>query len=166
MLVALEVPAALAGVDDVIVRRAAPDDVPRIVELLASDAIAAGRGDVDDGLADYRDAFDAIAADDGNEVIVADSRGTIVATLQLTRIPGMSRRGTTRLLIESVRVANDARGAGVGGALLRWVCDVAAPAVDATLVQLTSDARRGDAIRFYERAGFVASHVGLKRDVG
>ena len=31
------------------------------------------------------------------------------------------------------------------------------------LVQLTSDKRRADAIRFYESLGFEASHEGLKR---
>lgn len=31
------------------------------------------------------------------------------------------------------------------------------------LVQLTTDKVRADALRFYERLGFVASHEGLKR---
>jgi hypothetical protein len=30
------------------------------------------------------------------------------------------------------------------------------------LVELTSDKRRTDAIRFYERLGFTASHEGMK----
>lgn len=109
--------------------------------------------------------FDAIAADAANDVVVVERRGTIIGTVQLTRTPGMTRRGATRLTVESVRVAEEARGAGVGSALLAWVGDVAAPAVGASLLQLTSDARRSDAIRWYERAGFTASHIGLKRDV-
>lgn len=36
----------------------------------------------------------------------------------------------------------------------------------ATLVQLTSDKRRGDAHRFYERLGYVASHEGFKLELG
>jgi hypothetical protein len=32
-------------------------------------------------------------------------------------------------------------------------------------VQLTTDRRRADAHRFYERLGFVASHVGMKLDL-
>lgn len=165
MIAALPLPATLEGVDGVVVRRAVPADVPRIAELLAADAIAAGRGDADDDLADYRAAFAAIAADASSDVVVVEHERIVVATLQLTRTPGMSRRGATRLTLESVRVADDARGSGIGSALLRWAIDVAAKEVDADLVQLTSDARRADAIRFSERAGFTASHVGLKRDV-
>ena len=33
----------------------------------------------------------------------------------------------------------------------------------ATRIQLTSDRRRDDAHRFYERLGYVASHVGMKK---
>lgn len=166
MIAALDLPTALPGVDAAIVRRATSEDVPRIVELLANDAIALGRGDAADGDLDaYRVGFDAIAADAANDVVVVERRGTIIGTVQLTRTPGMTRRGATRLTVESVRVAEEARGAGVGSALLAWVGDVAAPAVGASLLQLTSDARRSDAIRWYERAGFTASHIGLKRDV-
>jgi GNAT superfamily N-acetyltransferase len=34
------------------------------------------------------------------------------------------------------------------------------------LVQLTTDQRRADAHRFYERLGFVASHLGMKLALG
>lgn len=54
------------------------------------------------------------------------------------------------------------RSSGIGGAMMRWVADAAAPALDATLVQLTSDAARVDAHRFYERLGYARSHVGFK----
>ena len=88
----------------------------------------------------------------------------MLGTIQLTRIPGMARRGVTRPLIEadSVRVHGDARSSGIGSAMIRRVRDVAAEALDAGLVQLTSDVVRTDAHRFYERLGFVASHVGSK----
>ena len=45
--------------------------------------------------------------------------------------------------------------------MIRWAVD-AAPTFGAQLVQLTSDAARVDAHRFYERLGFTASHVGSK----
>ncbi|MET0853676.1 MAG: GNAT family N-acetyltransferase, partial [Microterricola sp.] len=88
-----------------------------------------------------------------------------IATMQLTRIPGMARRGSTRLLIEAVRVNSALRSSGIGGAMMRWVTDTAAPALGSRLVQLTSDAARTDAHRFYERLGFVGSHVGFKYPV-
>lgn len=168
MIVDLVLPAPLPGVARAAsVRRATRDDLVRVVELVASDAIARGRGDADDGdLAEYRAAFDAIAADPSNELVVVDTADGIVGTMQLTRIPGLSRRGSTRLQVEAVRIAAEARGTGLGSAMLAWASDVAAVEVGADLVQLTSDARRGDALRFYERAGFTASHVGFKRDAG
>lgn len=99
----------------------------------------------------------------GNDLIVAvDAKGDVVGTLQLTVIPGMARQGATRLLVEAVRVSSTRRSAGIGGALMEWVMHVAAPALGVGLVQLTSDAARVDAHRFYTRLGFVDSHVGFK----
>lgn len=91
-----------------------------------------------------------------------DHAGEPIATMQLTRIPGLTRRGATRLLIEAVRVSSAHRSSGIGSAMMTWVVEVAAPAAGATLVQLTSDAARVDAHRFYERLGFVGSHRGFK----
>ncbi|WP_308471570.1 GNAT family N-acetyltransferase [Pseudoclavibacter sp. Z016] len=85
-----------------------------------------------------------------------------VGTLQLTLIPGMARRGAWRLQIEAVRVATHHRSSGIGTALMNWTVRVAAPALGATLVQLTSDRARADAHRFYERLGFRPSHTGFK----
>lgn len=158
--------AAAAG--DVAVRRARSDDLRALIRLLADDPISAGRGDVanEEDEPAYAAALDRIIGDPSNELIVAvDPAGAIVATLQLTVIPGMSRRGTTRLLVEAVRVARDQRSAGIGGALMRWVVERAAIELGASLVQLTSDAARADAHRFYRRLGFVDSHVGFKFQV-
>jgi GNAT superfamily N-acetyltransferase len=60
-----------------------------------------------------------------------------------------------------VRIADGLRGLGLGSAMIRWAIDDAR-ARGAALVQLTSDARRTDARRFYDRLGFEASHVGFK----
>ena len=43
----------------------------------------------------------------------------------------------------------------------RWVTDVASRDFESDLVQLTSDAARSDAHRFYECLGFTGSHVGF-----
>ncbi len=87
--------------------------------------------------------------------------GRIVGTLQLTVIAGLSLRGTTRGLIEGVRIHADERGGGLGTQLIEWAIDEARKQ-DCQLVQLTSNASRADARRFYERLGFTASHVGFK----
>ena len=84
--------------------------------------------------------------------------------MQLTVIPGLARVGASPLQIEAVRVRSDLRGQGIGATMIRWAVEQA-PALGTTLVQLTSDAARTDAHRFYERLGFAASHVGFKRSV-
>ena len=158
----------------VVIRRATLDDLGTVLRLLTDDPISAARDGASaasgasgtfgrEALLAHSEAFRQIAADPGNDLVVAeDADGVVVGTLQLTLIPGLSRRGSARLLVESVRVASEQRSAGVGTALMRWVTDQAAPALAVSLVQLTSDAARVDAHRFYVRLGFVASHVGFK----
>ncbi|KQM82496.1 GNAT family N-acetyltransferase [Agromyces sp. Leaf222] len=166
MLTSLDLPAALdARLGTVELRRATVADLDSLMALLSDDPISASRGDVasaDDAPA-YAGALEEILGDPGNDLlVVVDPEGRLVGTMQLTRIPGMARRGSTRLLVEAVRVRSDLRSSGIGGAMMRWVMEVAAPELGSSLVQLTSDAARVDAHRFYERLGFAASHVGFK----
>lgn len=149
----------------VVLRRAEMTDLRVLMSLLADDPISATRGDVADLLDEpvYRDGLARTLANNSNEIVVAvDENGLVIGTLQLTLIPGLARRGSVRLLIEAVRVGSQNRSAGVGGALMRWVTETAAPELGATLVQLTSDAARVDAHRFYKRLGFTDSHIGFK----
>lgn len=143
------------------VRRAVRADVPAIVGLIAADQIGAAR----DGGADLEPYERAFATIDGDPaqllVVVTEPGGEVVATLQLTVIPGLARRGSLRGQIEAVRVRADLRGRGLGQALLTWAIDEARRR-GCTLIQLTSDKRRADALRFYDRLGFTASHEGLK----
>jgi GNAT superfamily N-acetyltransferase len=148
-----------AGEARAVLREARREDVPEIVALLADDAIGAGReGPADDA---YYAAFDLIAADRRNQVLVAEAAGRVVGTLQLTMIPGLSRHGMLRAQIEGVRVADGQRGQGLGRRMIEHAIDLAREA-GCGLVQLTSDKRRPDAVRFYQSLGFTASHEGLK----
>ncbi|GAB3880790.1 GNAT family N-acetyltransferase [Terrabacter terrigena] len=142
------------------IRRAMRGDVPAIVAMLADDPLGAGREDPADTQT-YHAAYDRVVADPGQHLVVAERDGTVVGTLQLTVIPGLSRRGATRTIIEAVRVADGERGSGLGTELVTWAVEESRR-LGATLVQLTSDASRTDARRFYERLGFEASHVGFK----
>lgn len=142
-------------------RTAERQDIPAIVALLADDGLGRGREDQAD-LTPYHAAFDAMSAQPGNEYVLAvDADGQILGCLQYTLIAGLSRGGTTRAQIEGVRVNSAARGQGIGEKLFRHAIERAA-ADGATLLQLTSDLQRSDAIRFYERLGFVHSHAGMK----
>lgn len=145
------------------IRRATPDDVPAIVGLLNDDEIGATREVAPDGdLAPYRAAFRAIDADPGQLLVVAvGPDGDLAATLQLTFIPGMARKGALRAQIEGVRVGSGYRGQRLGEAMMTWA-SAEARRRGCHMVQLTSDKRRTDAHRFYDRLGFTASHVGYK----
>jgi ribosomal protein S18 acetylase RimI-like enzyme len=143
-----------------IIREAVAADVDAIVALLADDAL--GRTREAPGDPAYGRAFAAIAAQGGNVILVAEEAGALIGCLQLTFIPGLSHRGRTRAQIEGVRVAAAARGRGVGQRLIEAALNRARDA-GCGLAQLTSDVRRTDARRFYERLGFEASHVGMKR---
>ncbi|WNY32991.1 GNAT family N-acetyltransferase [Curtobacterium flaccumfaciens] len=150
---------------EVTLRNATEADLDALMALLSDDPISAARGDVaaPEDRPQYADSLRSIVDDPANALLVAeDADGRLVGTLQLTRIPGMARRGATRLLVEAVRVSSALRSGGIGSALMRWVTDVAAPELGTPLVQLTSDAARTDAHRFYERLGFTGSHVGFK----
>jgi GNAT superfamily N-acetyltransferase len=166
VLAPLVLPVPLAArVAGVVLRRATSADLDPLMALLADDPVSASRGDrADPADTDlYRDALVRILADPANDLLIStDAVGALVGTLQLTLIPGMARRGSSRLQVEAVRVRSDMRSSGIGGAMMRWVADAAAPALDASLVQLTSDAARVDAHRFYERLGYARSHVGFK----
>ncbi|MDH6135891.1 GNAT superfamily N-acetyltransferase [Kitasatospora sp. MAA4] len=146
--------------NDLVIRPATPQDIPAIVAMLAADSLGVGRESPDD-LTPYYEAFERMAADPNQHPTVAVRDGRVVGTLQLSVIHGLSRRGATRTVIEAVRVHADERGNGLGSRLIEWAI-AESRSLGANLVQLTSDASRADAHRFYERLGFTGSHVGFK----
>ncbi|MET9112791.1 GNAT family N-acetyltransferase [Streptomyces longwoodensis] len=145
---------------DLEIRPAVADDVPAIVAMLADDPLGAQRESPDD-LAPYVAALERLSSDPNQRLVVAVREGRVVGTLQLTLVPGLSRRGATRSIIEGVRVHADERGSGLGTRFIQWAIEESR-AAGCQLVQLTSDRSRTDAHRFYERLGFEASHVGFK----
>ncbi|MFB6812942.1 GNAT family N-acetyltransferase [Streptomyces sp. NPDC056347] len=145
---------------DLDIRPAAPDDIPAIVAMLADDPLGAQRESPDD-LDPYLAAFRRLADDPNQQLVVAVREGRVVGTLQLSLIPGLSRRGASRTIIEAVRVHAEERGSGLGTLMIEWAV-AESRRLGCQLVQLTSDATRTDAHRFYERLGFTPSHVGFK----
>ncbi|MEU4043341.1 GNAT family N-acetyltransferase [Streptomyces antibioticus] len=145
---------------DLEIRPATTEDVPAIVALLADDPLGARRESPDD-LTPYLTALERIGADPNQRLVVAVREGRVVGTLQLTIVPGLSRRGATRSIIEGVRVHADERGSGLGTRFIEWAIEESRRE-NCQLVQLTSDSTRTDAHRFYERLGFEATHLGFK----
>lgn len=141
-------------------RPATRDDVPAIVVLLAADQLATpadSPGDLDP----YLEAFRAIDRDPAHLLLVAEADGRVMATMQLSFLPGIARRGAWRAEIEGVRVDAAYRGQGIGAAMIRWSTEEAGRR-GCTQVQLTTNKQRSDAHRFYARLGFVNSHEGFK----
>lgn len=146
----------------VAIRAARVDDLPTIVALLAQDDIGAQHEMVTDPLpASYHAAFEEIDRDPAHLLVVAESHGRVVGTLQVTFLQYLTHGGGLRAQIEAVRVVQDVRGSGLGRILLGWVVDEARQR-NAHVVQLTTDARRDRAQRFYESLGFRPTHVGMK----
>jgi GNAT superfamily N-acetyltransferase len=143
-------------------RPATRTDVPSVVALLADDSLGATRETADP--APYLAAFDAMAAEAANHLIVAEDHGRIVATYQITYISGLSLRAARRAQVESVRVAADLRGRGIGAALMADAMS-RAHAAGCSLMQLTTNKTRTRAHAFYDGLGFTASHIGYKRDL-
>lgn len=144
-------------------RKAKLEDVPTIVEMLADDALGAARERFQEPLPRvYIDAFQKINKDSNQELIVVENeKGNIIGTLQLSFLQYLTYQGGIRAQIEAVRIHKDFRGKGLGEQFFLWAIE-RAKEKGAHVLQLTSDKKRPDAIRFYEKLGFEASHEGMK----
>lgn len=143
-------------------RDALPGDLPFIIALIVEDSVIATGDDPADALnPEYRNALAAIDADPNQEMVVVEEHGVPVGCFQLSYLPGLMRRGMWRGQIEVVHVAATHRNRGIGSAMMAWALD-RCRSRGCALVQLTSNRKRADAHRFYERLGFLRSHEGFK----
>jgi ribosomal protein S18 acetylase RimI-like enzyme len=144
------------------IRRARRSDVGVIVAMLADDPLGSARERIEDPLpSSYYAAFETLERDSNIRLVVAlDGAGAVVGCLQLCILPGLSSQGASRALIEDVRVASHCRGRGIGEQLMQWAI-AEARARSCKLVELFTHNSRTDAQRFYQRLGFLPSHVGM-----
>ena len=143
-------------------RNATETDISDLVNLLADDDLGVKREDISIPLnQSYIDAFYSIEKDPNNELTVVECNGDLVGMLQLTFIPYLTHTGSWRCLIEGVRIIKNYRGQGFGTEFIRWAIKRATEK-NCSIVQLTSDKQRPDALRFYESLGFQATHEGFK----
>lgn len=137
-------------------------DLDQIVEMLANDPLGSQRERYEQPLPEgYQQAFAAIDTDPNNELIVACVNGEVVGVQQITFTPYLTHQGSWRATIEGVRISASVRGKGIGSEMIRWAIQRAKER-GCHLVQLTTDKKRTDALRFYEQLGFEATHEGLK----
>lgn len=144
-------------------RKAIKEDIPKLVEMIADDALGQTRENFQDPLPSvYYEAFQKIDSDPNQELIVIqESDGSIIGTLQLSFIQYLTYQGGIRAQIEAVRIHKDKRGEGLGETLFKWAIERAKDR-NAHLIQLTTDKKRPEALKFYEKLGFKASHEGMK----
>lgn len=144
-------------------RKAAKSDVIDIVRMIADDELGKTRENFQIPLpVEYVLAFEKINSDKNQELIVVeDDSSEIIRTLQLSFIQYLTYRGGIRSQIEAVRIRKDKRGLGIGKIMFEWAIRRAKER-KAHLLQLTTDKKRPEAIKFYENLGFKASHQGMK----
>ncbi|AWX43112.1 hypothetical protein HME9304_00099 [Flagellimonas maritima] len=145
------------------VRRAKRQDVIAIVKMIANDKLGKLREDYQDPLPNtYYLAFDNINSDPNQELVVLENENKeVIGTLQLSFIQYLTYRGGIRAQIEAVRIHENYRGKGIGKILFKWAIERSREN-KAHVVQLTTDKKRPDALKFYKSLGFEPSHEGMK----
>ena len=148
--------------DGIIIRRARESDLSQLIAMFAADDVG-GHGDTTDADAydDYLRAFHMIDASQNEQLFVAERDGDVVGTFQILFNRTLTGRGSLSMIIEAVQTRPDMRGQGIGAQMIGYAIEEAKRR-DCRLVQLTSNAARTDAHRFYERLGFAKSHAGFK----
>ncbi|TYS16989.1 GNAT family N-acetyltransferase [Rossellomorea vietnamensis] len=143
-------------------REAREQDVDTIVKMLSDDILGSTRERYEHPLPDsYIQAFRAIDKDPNNELIVACLEGEVIGVLQITFTPYLTHQGGWRATIEGVRTSSRVRGLGAGTEMMEWAIQRAEER-NCHLLQLTTDKQRPEALRFYEKIGFEATHEGMK----
>jgi ribosomal protein S18 acetylase RimI-like enzyme len=144
-------------------RKASKNDISAIVAMIADDKLGKTRENFQNPLPiEYLNAFENINADKNQELIVVENEALeIIGTLQLSFIQYLTYRGGIRAQIEAVRIRKDQRNIGLGKKMMTWAINRAQER-KAHLLQLTTDKKRPEAIKFYENLGFKATHEGMK----
>jgi GNAT superfamily N-acetyltransferase len=151
-----------------VIREAQEADLQRVVELLTLGPVPGGPPSTEDpaDLGPYRAALRDIVGS-GGAVLVAQlaqpppSGAAVVGVCQLIVFRHLQAHGGLCAEVESVHVHPEHRSGGVGAALIGEAV-ARARALGCYRVQLTSNAGRPDAHRFYERLGLRPTHVGFK----
>jgi GNAT superfamily N-acetyltransferase len=148
--------------NELIFRLAIQNDLPAIVKMLASDDLGSSREQLEGPLDDqYVTAFSKILNDSNSQLIVATIHDEVIGVLQLNFITFLTYKGSTRALIEGVRICENHRSKGFGRKMFEYAISKAKEQ-NCHMVQLTTNKSRKDALKFYESIGFIASHEGMK----
>ena len=143
-------------------RKACLEDLHSIISLLANDKLGSKRESTEPEVNNnYTQAFQSIDKDPNQELVVVTDEEQLIGTFQLTYIPYLTYQGGIRAQVEAVRIHESRRGKGLGQMMIRWAIQ-RAKEHGAHVIQLTTDKQRPDAVSFYEKLGFKATHEGMK----
>ena len=143
------------------VRQASESDMPALLVLYAELHPA----DVPPSAQTALDVWRAIQAQAGRTVLVAESEGSVVGTVDCAVLPNLTRGARPFMLVENVVVAAACRRSGVGSALLEAAVSVARQA-GCYKVQLLSRVDRHAAHALYESSGFRVVAQGYRLYLG
>jgi GNAT superfamily N-acetyltransferase len=133
------------------IRRASAADVAALVRLLGQ--LFAIEADFRPEAARQRRGLGLLLADpDRTAVLVAERDGAVVGMVTAQLVVS-NAEGALSALVEDMVVDEDARGDGVGRALL-WAIEAWAARNGATRLQLLADRENAPALGFYERMGW------------
>lgn len=147
---------------DIIFRDARQEDLNRIILMIHDDDLGKSRENLSENTqSKYIKAFNAIASDENDKIVIAEHQGTPIAVAQINFIQNLTYEGGIRAQIEGVRVSKLYRSKGVGKLLFDYLISLS-KSRGCHMVQLTTDKSRPDAYQFYQKLGFVNSHDGFK----
>ncbi len=146
--------------EKIIFRKAFEADLPRVIEMLQNDILGKDR-ELSNHFSNYKKAFDEIMADKNNFLMVIELEKEVIGTCHLTIMPSLTLQGSKRMNIEAVRVDEKFSGQGIGSWMMQKAIEFAKNN-EVKIVQLTTNKKRLDAHRFYERLGFEKTHEGMK----
>ena len=142
------------------IRPATEADLPGILRLLLDDR-ATPSDELPPDAPCYAEALREIQRSECSRIYLAEVDGRLAGTFMLTFLRHLMRRGRLVAVLEAVRIDAPLRGRGLGAQMVGWAVEEARRR-GCSVLQLTTNKKRKDAHRFYQRLGFHGSHEGMK----
>lgn len=144
---------------DLIVRRAAINDLPDIMSLYRDLEGAYGHTAAGSE-ADQEKLWEQVSADPCQHILVGVKDRRIIGTLTVIIIPNLGHRGSPWAAVENVVVDNNFRGRGAGARLMAEAGRIAREHGCYKII-LSSNLSRRDAHDFYAKLGWRMTHAGF-----
>ena len=148
------------------IRSATQDDLEQIVGIYVMDPLVGDHQpasiEIDEA---YREVFTQIDEDPNQLLLVAEHQGEITGTVQVTCIQYLLGRLIKTAVVEALFVHPDHVNNGIGTLLMKEA-EKWAKKNNCYSVRLTSNRKRAEAHRFYEKLNYVDDHLAFKKIIG